>query len=141
MSHCTEDGVRSLFGSICRKLLKWRKYLSAPCRNCVCLYCCVGTVLPSIWRMRQRKMYEIRTGYLFIISEHIYVALDGENVAAFREKQLVRRFPLHILSGIFTFSYSSAAPALMCACVRRGLPHPFAHRGVSYCTGRLRKRW
>lgn len=64
---------------------------------------------------------------LFITSEDIYLSLDGENVAAYREKQLVQQFPLHILSGIITFSYSGASPALMGACAKRGI-------ALSFCT-------
>ena len=68
---------------------------------------------------------------LFITSEDIYLALDGENVVAYREKQLVQRFPLHILSGIITFSYAGASPALMGACAKRGI-------ALSFCTPRGR---
>ena len=68
---------------------------------------------------------------LFITSEDIYLSLDGENVAAYREKQLVQRFPLHILSGIITFSYAGASPALMGACAKRGI-------ALSFCTPRGR---
>ena len=68
---------------------------------------------------------------LFITSEDIYLSLDGENVAAYREKQLVQRIPLHILSGIITFSYAGASPALMGACAKRGI-------ALSFCTPRGR---
>ena len=64
---------------------------------------------------------------LFITSEDIYLALDGENVAAYREKELIARYPLHILSGIISFSYSGASPALMGACATRELPWHFAN--------------
>ena len=68
---------------------------------------------------------------LFVTSEDIYLSLDGENVAANREQQVVARYPLHILSGIVTFSYSGASPALMGACAKRGI-------ALSFCTPRGR---
>ena len=68
---------------------------------------------------------------LFVTSEDVYLSLDGENVAANREQQVVARYPLHILSGIVTFSYAGASPALMGACARRGI-------ALSFCTPRGR---
>jgi len=56
---------------------------------------------------------------LYILSEDIYLSLDGENVLANREKQVVARYALHTLQNIITFSYSGASPALMGACARR----------------------
>ena len=50
---------------------------------------------------------------LFVTSEDIYLSLDGENVVASRDKQEAARYPLHTLSGIVTFSYAGASPALM----------------------------
>lgn len=66
-------------------------------------------------------------------SEDIYLSLDGENVVASREHQEAARYPLHTLSGIVSFSYPGASPALM-GCLRRarylsGLLH--AARAVS----------
>lgn len=62
---------------------------------------------------------------LFITSEDIYLSLDGENVVANREKQEIARYPLHTLSGIITFSYSGASPALMGACSKRSIAMSF----------------
>ena len=50
---------------------------------------------------------------LFVNGEDIYLSLDGENVVASRGKQEMARYPLHILSGIVSFSYAGASPALM----------------------------
>ena len=50
---------------------------------------------------------------LFVTSEDAYLSLDGENVVVNREKEEVARFPLHTLSGIISFSYAGASPALM----------------------------
>lgn len=58
---------------------------------------------------------------LFITSEDIYLALDNENIAAFREGQLLQRIPLLSLENILCFSYKGASPALLGACVRRGI--------------------
>ena len=58
---------------------------------------------------------------LFVTSEDIYLTLDGENVVANRNKEIAARYPLHTLSGIVSFSYPGASPALMGACADRGI--------------------
>ena len=68
---------------------------------------------------------------LFVTSEDIYLSLDGENVVANRGKEAVARYPLHTLSGILSFSYAGASPALMGACVERGI-------ALSFCSPRGR---
>lgn len=64
---------------------------------------------------------------LYILSEDIYLSLDGENVVANREKQVAARYPLHTLQNIVTFSYAGASPALMGACAERQI-------GFAFCT-------
>lgn len=64
---------------------------------------------------------------LFVTSEDVYLSLDGENVLANREKQILARYPLHTLQGIVSFSYAGASPALMGACAKRGV-------ALSFCT-------
>lgn len=56
---------------------------------------------------------------LFVTSEDIYLSLEGENVLANRDKEVVARYPLHTLQSIVSFSYPGASPALMgkCACM------------------------
>lgn len=66
---------------------------------------------------------------LYILSEDIYLSLDGENVVANRDKQAVARYPLHTLQNIITLSYSGASPALMGACAERNI-------GFAFCTPR-----
>lgn len=68
---------------------------------------------------------------LFVTSEDIYLSLDGENVLANREKQVLARYPLHTLQSIVTFAYPGASPALMGACAERGI-------GLAFCTPRGR---
>ena len=68
---------------------------------------------------------------LFVTSEDIYLSLDGENVVANRDKQEADRYPLHTLSGIVSFSYSGASPALMGACAKRDV-------SLAFCTPRGR---
>lgn len=68
---------------------------------------------------------------LFVTSEDLYLSLDGENVIASRKQETVARYPLHTLSGILSFSYAGASPALMGACTRRGI-------SLSFCTPRGR---
>ncbi len=65
---------------------------------------------------------------LYIFTEDIYLALDGENVVAKREGNEVGRVPLHTLEAIQTFSYSGASPALMGACAERGIALGFFDR-------------
>ena len=48
-----------------------------------------------------------------------------------RDKQEAGRFPLHNLSGIISFSYAGASPALMGACAAREI-------GLAFCTPRGR---
>lgn len=66
---------------------------------------------------------------LFVTSEDAYLSLDGENVVVNREKEKVARFPLHTLSGIISFSYAGASPALMGACAQRDI-------SLSFCSPR-----
>lgn len=66
---------------------------------------------------------------LFVTSEDIYLTLDGKNVVANRDKEAVARYPLHTLSGILSFSYPGASPALMGACAERGI-------SLSFCSPR-----
>lgn len=68
---------------------------------------------------------------LFVTSEDIYLSLDGENVVASRDRQELARYPLHTISGIVSFAYPGASPALMGGCVRRGV-------SMSFCTPRGR---
>lgn len=66
---------------------------------------------------------------LFVTSEDVYLSLEGENVLANRDKQVVARYPLHTLQNIVSFSYSGASPALMGACAEKGI-------GLAFCTPR-----
>lgn len=68
---------------------------------------------------------------LFVTSEDAYLSLDGENVIVNRDREIIGRYPLHILSGIFSFSYAGASPALMGACAKRNI-------SLSFCTPRGR---
>lgn len=68
---------------------------------------------------------------LFVTSEDIYLSLEGENVLANREREVVARYPLHTLQSIVSFSYSGASPALMGACAERGI-------ALAFCTPRGR---
>ena len=64
---------------------------------------------------------------LFVTSEDAYLSLDGENVVVNRQQREVARFPLHTLSGIISFSYAGASPALMGACAKRDV-------SLAFCT-------
>lgn len=64
---------------------------------------------------------------LFVTSEDIYLSLEGENVLANRDGEVVARYPLHTLQTIVSFSYAGASPALMGKCARRDI-------GLAFCT-------
>ncbi len=66
---------------------------------------------------------------LFVMSEDIYLSLDGENILANRGKQVAARYPLHTLQNVVTFSYAGASPALLGACAERQI-------GFAFCTPR-----
>ena len=64
---------------------------------------------------------------LFVMSEDAYLTVEGQNVVVNREKREIARFPLHTLSGIISFSYAGASPALMGGCAKHGV-------SLSFCT-------
>lgn len=64
---------------------------------------------------------------LFVTSEDVYLGLDGENITVKRDSKVIHRFPLHNLSGIVSFSYKGASPALMGECSKRNIL-------LSFCT-------
>ena len=68
---------------------------------------------------------------LFVTSDDIYLSVEGENVLANRNQQVIARYPLHTLQTIVSFSYSGASPALMGACASHGI-------GLAFCTPRGR---
>lgn len=68
---------------------------------------------------------------LFVTSEDVYLSLEGENVLANRDKEVVARYPLHTLQSIVSFSYAGASPALMGVCAEKGI-------GLAFCTPRGR---
>ena len=68
---------------------------------------------------------------LFVTSEDIYLSLEGENVLANRDKEVVARYPLHTLQSIVCFSYPGASPALMGKCAQYGI-------GLAFCSSRGR---
>lgn len=68
---------------------------------------------------------------LFVTSEDVYLSLEGENVLANRDRQVVARYPLHTLQTIVSFSYAGASPALMGACAARNI-------GLAFCSPRGR---
>ena len=71
---------------------------------------------------------------LFVTSEDLYLALEGENVVVLRGEAVAARFPLHTLESILCFSYKGASPALMGACAQRGICLSFySPRGKFYC--------
>ena len=45
---------------------------------------------------------------LYVMSEDVYLALDGENIVILRDEETVGRFPLHTLENIVSFTYKGA---------------------------------
>ena len=64
---------------------------------------------------------------LFVTTENAYLTLEGETVVVHCEKEKIGQIPLHTLSGIISFSYAGASPALMGACAQKGIC-------LSFCT-------
>lgn len=58
---------------------------------------------------------------LFVTSEDAYASLDGENIVLKQDEKTLGRFPLHILEGIFLFTYAGASPALMGKCAKENI--------------------
>lgn len=72
---------------------------------------------------------------LYIFTEDAYLTLDGENVVAKRGDEELGRIPLHTLESIMSFSYSGASPALMGACVDRGIALSFFNTRGKFLAG------
>lgn len=75
---------------------------------------------------------------LYLTREDAYLSLDGDNVVVNREKEVLARFPLHTLESILCFSYAGASPALMGACVEKGVNLVFLSphgRFLARCSG------
>ena len=62
---------------------------------------------------------------LYVLSEDLYLKVDGENVVAKRNGVEAGRIPLHTLQSIYSFSYMGASPALMGKCAEDGIELAF----------------
>lgn len=62
---------------------------------------------------------------LYILSEDLYLTVDGMNVVAKRNGAEAGRIPLHTLTSIYSFSYMGASPALMGKCAEEGVELAF----------------
>lgn len=62
---------------------------------------------------------------LFATSEDLYLSLENENVAVWRDGTILQRIPLLTLESILYFGYKGASPALLGECVRRGIGFTF----------------
>ena len=58
---------------------------------------------------------------LYVTSENSYLALDGENVVLYENKDELGRVPLHNLEGSCSVGYRGTSPALMGACAERNI--------------------
>ena len=57
----------------------------------------------------------------YVTLPDVYLSLDGENIVVKRDKEELRRVPLHNLEGIVTFGRQGASPALMRKCAETGV--------------------
>lgn len=62
---------------------------------------------------------------LYVTTPDAYLALDGENIVVQKDRDELRRVPLHNLDGIVAFGYTGASPALMGACAEHGVALSF----------------
>lgn len=62
---------------------------------------------------------------LYILSEDVYLSLDGENIVVQRNADTLGRFPLHTLENIVSFTYKGASPALLGACEKKKIAVSF----------------
>ncbi len=62
---------------------------------------------------------------LFVTTESAYAALEGDNIVLKDGETILGQYPLHILEGIFLFSYAGASPALMGKCAEMGIELAF----------------
>lgn len=62
---------------------------------------------------------------IYILSDDLYLTVNGMNVVAKRSGTEVGRVPLHTLSSIYSFSYMGASPALMGKCAEKGIELAF----------------
>lgn len=62
---------------------------------------------------------------LYVTTPDVYLSLDGENVVLQKEREELRRIPLHNLESIVTFGYAGASPMLMGACAQRQIALSF----------------
>ena len=58
---------------------------------------------------------------LYILSEDRYLTLDGENIVIKSEEEEDKRYPLHMIESIISFSYKGASPALIGKCVENNI--------------------
>ena len=62
---------------------------------------------------------------LFILSDDVYLSLDGETVKVTYPDGTHKSVPSHILESIVSFSYKGASPALMGECSEKGIQLSF----------------
>jgi len=72
---------------------------------------------------------------LYVTQPDVYLALDGENIIARREDEILLRLPLHNLEGVVAFGYIGASPALMGACAEKGIALTFLTMNGRFLAG------
>ncbi|MGF1438105.1 type I-C CRISPR-associated endonuclease Cas1c [Bacillus thuringiensis] len=58
---------------------------------------------------------------LFITQPDVYLSLDGDNIVLLKEKEKIRRLPLHNLESVVSFGYTGTSPALMGYCAEKNI--------------------
>lgn len=62
---------------------------------------------------------------LYVTSDDVYLSVDGENIVAKRQEEIVGRYPMHNIQSVVSFSYKGASPILLGACANKGISFAF----------------
>jgi CRISPR-associated protein Cas1 len=62
---------------------------------------------------------------LYVTTPDAYLALDGETIVVYHDKQQLGRIPFHNIQAVVAFGYTGASPALMGACAKRNIALTF----------------
>lgn len=62
---------------------------------------------------------------LYVTTSDSYLSLDGENIVILKDKEVLRRIPIHNIQSIITFGFIGASPALMGVCADRNIALTF----------------
>lgn len=70
---------------------------------------------------------------LFVTNENAYLSKDGENIVISADKEVLGRFPIHILESVICFNYYGISPALMKLCNENHVLVSFLNPQGQFC--------